>query len=52
VIKLYRSAALTPADNSSISNTTYGTTEADVINNLRNRINELESKLQALGLLN
>ena len=52
VIKLYRAAALTPADNSAVSSTTYGTTEADVINNLRNRINELESKLQALGLLN
>ena len=52
VIKLYRAAALTPADNSSVSSTTYGTTEADVIINLRNRINELESKLQALGLLN
>ena len=52
VIKLYRAAALTPADNSSVSSTTYGTTEADVIINLRNRINELESKLQALGILN
>jgi hypothetical protein len=52
VIQLYRLTPLIPANNFPISTTTYGSTEADVINNLRERINELEAKLQALGLLN
>jgi len=51
VVKLFATPALTPADNSAISTTTYGTTEEAVINNLRDRINELENRLQNLGLL-
>jgi hypothetical protein len=50
VIKLYRESALTPADNNTVGST-YGANEANVINNLRTRINELEAKLQAQGLL-
>ncbi len=51
VIKLFRSSTLTAPNNNPVSTTTYGLTESDVINNLRTRINELELKLQALGLL-
>lgn len=43
-------AALTAADGS-VVDATYGTEEANVINNLRTRLNELESRLQGLGLL-
>lgn len=43
-------AALTAADASTVDGT-YGAEEAAVINNLRTRLNELESRLQALGLL-
>jgi hypothetical protein len=50
VIKLYRESTLTPADNTTVGST-YGTNEASVINNLRTRINELEARLQAQGLL-
>jgi len=42
--------ALTAADASTVD-TTYGAEEAAVIANLRTRVNELESKLQSLGLL-
>jgi hypothetical protein len=51
VIKLFRADALTTPDNSTLSTTTYGATEGAVINNLRSRINDLEARLQALGLL-
>ncbi len=51
IIQLYRAPALSTSDNSVISTTSYGATEATVINNLRTRLNELESKLQAIGLL-
>jgi hypothetical protein len=50
VIQLYSAPAITTADNSTVSST-YGTTEADVIKNMRDRINDLEARLQALGLL-
>lgn len=50
VIKLYKETALTAADNT-IIDATYDATEQAVINNLRIRINELETKLQAHGLL-
>lgn len=43
-------SALTAKDNSTVD-TTYGAQEADVINNNRQRIDELETKLQSLGLL-
>lgn len=43
-------AALTTSDGS-IVDTTYGQEEADVITNLRTRVNELESRLQTLGLI-
>jgi hypothetical protein len=52
VIRLSKQSSLTTPNNTPVSTTTYGTTEADVINNLRTRINELEAKLQTLGLLN
>lgn len=51
VIKLFRVPQLTTGDNSGISTTTYGSDEAAVINNLRTRLNELEARLQSLGLL-
>ncbi|HMT29615.1 MAG TPA: hypothetical protein PKD91_10080 [Bacteroidia bacterium] len=51
VIKLFKAGQLTAGDNSSVNPTTYGSTEADIINNLRTRLNELESRLQSLGLL-
>ena len=52
----YGSTAITKptALTASVANTvdnTYGSDETTVINNLRTRLNELESKLQALGLL-
>lgn len=50
VIKIYKEAALTPADASAFSGT-YDGSVIDILNNMRNRINELESKLQAIGLL-
>jgi hypothetical protein len=50
IVKLYRESALTPADNTTVGST-YGTNEANVINNLRTRIDELEARLKALGLL-
>lgn len=45
-----RPTALTAA-NASTVDATYGTEEAAVINNLRTRLDELETKLRALGLL-
>lgn len=42
--------ALTAADASTVDST-YGAEESTVINNLRTRLNELETKLKALGLL-
>lgn len=45
-----KAAALTAEDASTVD-TTYGQEEADVINNLRTRLGELESRLQAYGLL-
>lgn len=49
-INLHKGNALTTADTSTVD-ATYGTEEADVINNLRTRVNELESLIQSLGLL-
>lgn len=43
-------SALTAADTSTVDDT-YGTEEAVVITNLRTRVNELETKLRALGLI-
>lgn len=43
-------AALTASDTSTVD-TTYGQEEADVINNLRQRLNEVESRLSTFGLL-
>jgi len=45
-----KATALTASDTSTVD-TTYGTEEQDVINNLRTRLDELEAKLQAYGLL-
>lgn len=42
--------ALTAADAAAVD-VTYGAEEAGVIANLRTRVNELETKLRALGLL-
>lgn len=50
VTPVTRPTALTAADASTVD-TTYGTEESAVINNLRTRLNELETKLQSLGLL-
>ncbi len=49
-ITLYPGAALTTADNSTVD-ATYGTQEAKVITNLRTRVGQIESRLQAIGLL-
>lgn len=43
-------SALTESDPSTVD-TTYGQEEADVINNLRTRVNELEARLQSYALL-
>ena len=50
VVKIYQETALTPAD-SSVLPDAYDNIVKDVIDNLRDRVNELESKLQAIGLL-
>lgn len=42
--------ALTAADGSTVDGT-YGAAEASVINNIRVRVGEIETKLQSLGLL-
>jgi hypothetical protein len=47
---LTEQTALT-ASNTSTVDGTYGSEEAGVINNLRTRVDEIEDKLQALGLL-
>lgn len=47
---IVKPAALTAADATTVD-VVYGAEESGVINNLRTRVNELESKLQALGLL-
>lgn len=39
------------APNATVIDSTYGADEEGVLNNVRTRINELESKLQALGLI-
>jgi hypothetical protein len=52
VIKLFRGDALSAPDNSTISTTTYGASVEAVINNMRDRINQLETTLKSLGLLN
>lgn len=39
------------AEDATVIDATYGTDEENVINNLRTRVGELESKLQALGIL-
>lgn len=49
-ITLAKGAALTAAKTNTVDET-YGTEEAEVINNLRTRVNELETRLKALGLL-
>lgn len=51
IIKLFRTAALTPANNTPVS-PVYDPAVQALIENMRQRINELEAKLQALGLLN
>ena len=43
-------SALTPADTDT-PGLIYGATERDIISNLQTRVNELEAKLQSLGLL-
>ena len=47
---LPQESALTAEDNSTVDGT-YGTEEANVIQNLRTRVGELETKLQNLGLI-
>jgi hypothetical protein len=51
VIKLFGSPAITAPDNSAL-NSTYGTNEQSIIDNMRSRINQLEQVLIAHGLLN
>lgn len=48
--RLATGVALTAADASTVDGT-YGTEEADVINNLRTRLDELEAALQSNGVL-
>ena len=50
VIRLFKGAALTPAAPGS-AGIDYNTTARDLINTLQIRVNELELRLQALGLL-
>jgi hypothetical protein len=50
IVKLYQTAALT-APNTDTVDATYGTEERDCINNTRTRVNQLEDRLQNLGLL-
>ena len=50
VIKFYRESALTSASTATVAGG-YDLNEQAVINNLRIRLNELESKLQNIGLL-
>ena len=50
VIKFYRESALTAASTATVAGG-YDLNEQGVINNLRIRLNELESKLQNIGLL-
>lgn len=50
IIKLYEETALTAANNTAID-ATYDAVEQGVINNLRTRLNELETKLRNMGLL-
>ncbi|MCB0795813.1 MAG: hypothetical protein KDB88_13855, partial [Flavobacteriales bacterium] len=50
VVKMYREAALTPGDSAPLA-PTYDASVIDVLDNMRTRINELEARLQALGLL-
>ena len=50
IIKLYRQAALTPADGSTVG-PVYDPTTAALIENMRSRINDLELRLQNLGLI-
>lgn len=49
-VPIAKAAALTAAD-ASVVDATYGAEEAAVIANLRTRLNELESRLRAYGLL-
>jgi hypothetical protein len=49
VIHLYKEAALTPADNSVINPDQYNPVVAGVIDNLRARVNELETRLKNLN---
>lgn len=50
VIKLYRLTELTAADAATVD-ATYDGTEAALLNNMRTRINELETVLKTLGIL-
>ena len=50
VIKLYKEAPITPAENLPVDGI-YDPSEAIVIENMRTRITELENVLKALGLL-
>lgn len=43
-------AALTAVDTTAIDDT-YGTVEEDVLNNVRTRLNEMEARLQAMGII-
>lgn len=46
-----KSPPLTAADATTVD-ATYGAEEAAVINNLRTRLNEVEARLSAIGMLN
>ena len=50
VIKFYRESALTIPVSTTVDGT-YDSGEAAVINNLRERLNELEARLQNIGIL-
>ena len=50
VIKFYRESALSPSSVAPVAGG-YDANEAEVINNLRTRINELETKLINIGLI-
>lgn len=50
IIKLYKEAALT-AEDATVIDSTYDGTEEAVLNNVRTRLGELETALQAIGLI-
>lgn len=49
-LRMFQQAALTAADNTAI-NAVYDATEQGVLNNVRDRVNEIETRMKVLGML-